>query len=176
MKRVDGLEKRLQEEKGPVTPTAEASSSVKTQEGEPPPGSSTTFSNTIASYQSPLSPTEDRYPPSECSSQRRGSSTFQELYNGYGGPSAGPQQHQLPQSSSQQHFTLPIAVLETFFSRIHGKPFYILDESVTRQKHQLGQLPPYLAMAIYAITVRCVSARHISRISHLCPFDLTTVD
>ncbi|KAL1965102.1 hypothetical protein VTN77DRAFT_6015 [Rasamsonia byssochlamydoides] len=156
LKRVDGLEKRLQEEKSPVTPT-EASSSVKKQEEEPPPSeSSMTRSNPIASYQYPLSPTEARYPPLESSSQRRGSSIFQEPYNGYGGPSTGPQQQQPPQSSSVQHFTLPVAVLEAFFSRINGKPFYILDEAVTRQKHQLGQLPLPLAMAIYAITVRYV--------------------
>jgi len=54
-------------------------------------------------------------------------------------------------------------VLEAFFSRIHGKPFYILDESDTRQKYQLGQLASHLAMAIYAITVKSVSPRHNGR-------------
>lgn len=49
---------------------------------------------------------------------------------------------------------LPDVLLDTFFNRIHGKPFYILDEAATRQRHQLGQLPPFLSMAIYALTWR----------------------
>jgi hypothetical protein len=52
------------------------------------------------------------------------------------------------------YIILPEAVLNIFFSRIHGKPFYILDEPTTRQKHQRGQLPVHLSMAICAITLR----------------------
>lgn len=49
---------------------------------------------------------------------------------------------------------LPDGLLDTFFARVHGKPYYILDEPTTRQRHQLGQLPPCLLMAIYAVSAR----------------------
>lgn len=69
---------------------------------------------------------------------------------GYGA-SFAPTQERPPHFQGQQ---LPHTVLDTFFSRIHGKPYYILDEADTRQKHKLGQLPPPLSMAIHAITIR----------------------
>ncbi|KAL5340023.1 type I 3-dehydroquinase-domain-containing protein [Aspergillus crustosus] len=49
---------------------------------------------------------------------------------------------------------MPDAMLDTYFARLHGKPFFILDETATRQGHQSGQLPVYLSMAIYALTLR----------------------
>lgn len=45
-------------------------------------------------------------------------------------------------------------ILDAYFARIHGKPYFILDESITRQRHQVDQLPGHLSMAIYAITTR----------------------
>lgn len=45
-------------------------------------------------------------------------------------------------------------ILDAYFARIHGKPYFILDESITRQRHQVDQLPGQLSMAIYAITAR----------------------
>lgn len=45
----------------------------------------------------------------------------------------------------------PDALVDTYFSRFHGKPFYILDESSVRQRMQLGQLPCYTIHAIYAV-------------------------
>lgn len=56
----------------------------------------------------------------------------------------------------QQDFFSP-SILNAYFARIHGKPYYILDESVTRRRYQAGQLPLCLTMAIYAITIRCVA-------------------
>jgi hypothetical protein len=47
--------------------------------------------------------------------------------------------------------------LETYFAKLHGKPFYLLDEPVIRQRIQTGQLPNYLLMAIYAISSRYVA-------------------
>jgi hypothetical protein len=47
-------------------------------------------------------------------------------------------------------------LLETYFAKLHGKPFYLLDEPVVRQRIQTGQLPGYLLMAIYAISSRQV--------------------
>ncbi|PGH16389.1 hypothetical protein AJ79_01720 [Helicocarpus griseus UAMH5409] len=49
------------------------------------------------------------------------------------------------------------SVLDTFFARINGKPFFVLDEPSTRQWHQMGQLPQVLAMAINAVTLRYTS-------------------
>jgi hypothetical protein len=46
------------------------------------------------------------------------------------------------------------ALLDTYFTRFHGKPYYILDESSVRQRLQLNQLPPYLVHAIYAVAAR----------------------
>lgn len=46
------------------------------------------------------------------------------------------------------------AFLDTYFSRFHGKPYYILDESSTRQRIQSNQLPPFLSYAIWAIASR----------------------
>ncbi|KAL4879738.1 type I 3-dehydroquinase-domain-containing protein [Aspergillus karnatakaensis] len=49
---------------------------------------------------------------------------------------------------------MPDAMLDAYFARLHGKPFFILDEAVTRRGHAGGQLPVYLSMAIYALTLR----------------------
>ncbi|KAI1103188.1 hypothetical protein F4804DRAFT_342702 [Jackrogersella minutella] len=46
------------------------------------------------------------------------------------------------------------ALLDTYFSRFHGKPYHILDESTVRQRLQLNQLPGYLINAIYAVAAR----------------------
>lgn len=46
------------------------------------------------------------------------------------------------------------ALLDTYFSRFHAKPYHILDESTVRQRLQLSQLPVYLVHAIYAVGAR----------------------
>ncbi|KAJ2903549.1 fungal specific transcription factor [Zalerion maritima] len=46
------------------------------------------------------------------------------------------------------------ALLDTYFSRFHAKPYHILDESSVRQRLQLGQVPTYLVHAIYAVAAR----------------------
>ena len=45
-------------------------------------------------------------------------------------------------------------LLDTYFARIHGKPYNILDEAATRQRMQNNQLPTYLTYAIYAVSAR----------------------
>ncbi|KAL1998906.1 hypothetical protein VTN02DRAFT_5400 [Thermoascus thermophilus] len=148
LKRVDGLEKRLQDEKRAVSSTAEVSP-VKKTENEPPAADSLNASKSTAGLSSTANPpAAARSPPSATLAQRRESN--QGRYDGYRGFFTIPQQQQL----SSLTVVLPDSVLDTFFTRIHGKPFYLLDEPTTRQKHQIGQLPPCLSMAIYAITVR----------------------
>ncbi|KAK0635865.1 fungal transcriptional regulatory-like protein [Bombardia bombarda] len=48
----------------------------------------------------------------------------------------------------------PDALLDTYFTRFHAKPFHILDESTLRQRLQLNQVPVYLLHAIYAVAAR----------------------
>ena len=48
----------------------------------------------------------------------------------------------------------PDVLLDTYFSRCHGKAYYILDETSTRQRMQLNQIPSYLVFAIYAVSAR----------------------
>lgn len=56
--------------------------------------------------------------------------------------------------SVQSPTLAPDLLLDTYFARIHGKPYYILDESTTRQRLQANQLPGHLAYAIYAVSAR----------------------
>ncbi|KAG6310140.1 hypothetical protein E4U44_005860 [Claviceps purpurea] len=44
--------------------------------------------------------------------------------------------------------------LHTYFTRLHGRPYYVLDESTIRQRVRLKQLPNYLANAIWAVASR----------------------
>lgn len=52
------------------------------------------------------------------------------------------------------------ALLDTYFARLHSKPYYVLDETATRQRLRDGQLPRFLVNAIHAVTIRYVP--------HLC--------
>ncbi|KAF2117760.1 fungal-specific transcription factor domain-containing protein [Lophiotrema nucula] len=56
--------------------------------------------------------------------------------------------------SLQSPSIVPDLLLDTYFARIHGKPYHILDETTTRQRMQANQLPGYLAYAIYAVSAR----------------------
>ncbi|TVY35692.1 putative transcriptional regulatory protein [Lachnellula subtilissima] len=46
------------------------------------------------------------------------------------------------------------SLLNTYFARCHGKSYYILDETNTRQRVQHNQIPSYLLSAIYAVSAR----------------------
>jgi hypothetical protein len=48
-------------------------------------------------------------------------------------------------------------LLDIYFARIHGKPFYIIDEASIRQRIHRNQLPDYLTLAIYALSARYAS-------------------
>lgn len=52
------------------------------------------------------------------------------------------------------------ALLDTYFTCFHAKPFYILDESSVRQRLQLNQLPVYLIHAIYSVAARSEMIYH----------------
>ncbi|KAL7944693.1 fungal-specific transcription factor domain-containing protein [Trichoderma barbatum] len=46
------------------------------------------------------------------------------------------------------------ALLDTFFTRFHNKPFHIFDESLIRKRINQNQLPPFLFDAIAAVAAR----------------------
>ncbi|KAH8428830.1 transcription factor domain-containing protein [Aspergillus melleus] len=106
LKRVDGLEKRLQDENHPLSP---------------------------ASSTSPVKLLESQLPVAPVSLQ----------------PAPPP-----PTLSTPSPNRLPDSMLDAYFARLHGKPYFILDEPSTRQRHQCRQLSPALSMAIYAVTLR----------------------
>ncbi|PBP16578.1 Transcription factor Cys6 [Diplocarpon rosae] len=54
----------------------------------------------------------------------------------------------------------PDVLLDTYFSRCHGKAYYVLEESTTRQRMQLDQIPAYLVLAIYAVSARYTAHPH----------------
>ena len=127
LKRVDGLEKRLHDEKNPISPT-----SPDTPD-EPP--SFPTRRNTIdTSFIYSERPAPASLAPAD--------------------PFPRPSAPANIQQSPTHHGILSDALLDIYFVRLHGKPFYILDEATTRQRHQLNQLPAFLAMAISAMASR----------------------
>lgn len=53
--------------------------------------------------------------------------------------------------------SLTEALIDTYFARLHGKPYYILDEPATRQRWRDNQLPRYVVNAIHAATIKYAS-------------------
>ncbi|KAK4610622.1 Pentafunctional AROM polypeptide [Fulvia fulva] len=84
--------------------------------------------------------------------------------------SASPEQQEMVDSRPQQMNTTHVepvppmneafaftdALLDTFFARVHNKPYYILDETATRQRLRDGRLPPFLINAVHAVSIRYV--------------------
>lgn len=50
----------------------------------------------------------------------------------------------------------PDVLLDTYFTGCHGKPYHILEETTIRQRIQLDQIPQYLLFALYAVSSRWV--------------------
>ncbi|KAI9734962.1 MAG: hypothetical protein M1834_002044 [Cirrosporium novae-zelandiae] len=120
LKRVDGLEKRLKEEKKDKAAAETNSSAVKAEDQAPsrptPTNPSIDISNINSTNAPPVFSPTAQSPPSPG------------IY--------------------------PDVLLDTFFLRVHGKPFHILDETTIRQKHQLNQVPSCLLLSIYALSAR----------------------
>jgi hypothetical protein len=57
--------------------------------------------------------------------------------------------------SEEQHQTTDM-LIETFFARIHGQPFYIVDETSIRQRILQTQIPNFLILALYSVSSRYV--------------------
>jgi hypothetical protein len=148
LKRVDGLEKRLKtEEKSPVeTLASDPTSGVKT-EGE---GFKTT-----PSLHTPLPEV-----PSTASSGATNGNT-----NGLSAAEASsyaklqiPASDIAATSGAQSPSLYSDILLNTYFARIHGKPFHIVDEASIRQRVRNNQLPNHLLLSIYSLSTRFVIA------------------
>ncbi|SMY29213.1 unnamed protein product [Zymoseptoria tritici ST99CH_1A5] len=126
LKRVNGLEARLKEEQKSSSPEAESAGSAN--EGyETGPNAEFKFERRNTAPQPALS---------ESANIR---SWVQET--------APPQQEQIAFTN---------ALLDTYFARLHNKPFYVLDESATRARFRDGRLPVFLVNALHAVTSRVV--------------------
>lgn len=134
LKRVDGLEARLKDQKKSETsPIAEDSSSLAADTTPNAESVETAPAVTVTEPERPCS-TVDTSRAVEAAGESA-------VYS----PSAESEK------SPEVH---PDALLDTYFSRFHAKPFHIVDESTVRQRLQLNQLPSYLIHAIYAVAAR----------------------
>lgn len=124
LKRVDGLEKRLKDEKKSSSPSNEGGSTTDKASSN---GDSST--STKAKPKRPQLDTEIL--ASETA-----------VYS--------PTTTSEPSPPAIQHDVL----LDTYFNRCHGKPYHILDEASTRQRVQQHNIPSYLLFALYAVSSR----------------------
>ncbi|KAK4541220.1 hypothetical protein LTR36_008136 [Oleoguttula mirabilis] len=134
LKRVNGLERRLKDEKKSDSPEDDAEDLSSTHGIKEPEGEGAEDVATQAVQQDLAEDT----------------------------PHVQEQQVQLlpvpppvPQPAEALAFT--DALLDMYFARLHGKPYYILDEAATRQRLRDGQLPRSLMNAVYAVSVRYAS-------------------
>ncbi|KAI8624850.1 hypothetical protein F5Y19DRAFT_284456 [Xylariaceae sp. FL1651] len=140
LKRVDGLEAQLRDQKKPsdASPTAEEVLLTKAEEAdagaEPPSSDSAPPASTATSE-----PKSKRMALEIHRATESGSDSA--LYS--------------PTRTSETSSGIPVdALLDTYFTRFHAKPYHILDESSIRQRLQLNQLPVPLVHAIYAVAAR----------------------
>ncbi|KAL4978134.1 type I 3-dehydroquinase-domain-containing protein [Aspergillus desertorum] len=133
LKRVDGLEKRLQDDgTHPLSPASPVKPDI--------PLPSSTSNSHPASHSHATHSHSHSHPHPQSHPAAFGLALPPAPYTqGQGHPQPG---------------RVPDAMLDAYFARLHGKPFFILDEASTRQRHASGQLPVPLSMAIYALTLR----------------------
>ncbi|KAI1130101.1 fungal-specific transcription factor domain-containing protein [Nemania abortiva] len=137
LKRVDGLEAQLKDQKktSGSPPATEEPLSAKTETSNSNTEAPTLDSITLATSE----PKPKRVALDVTRSPESGSDTA--LYS-------PPLTNESPPSIRSD------ALLDTYFTRFHAKPYHILDESSIRQRLRLNQLPPYLVHAIYAVAAR----------------------
>jgi hypothetical protein len=135
LKRVDGLEQRLKEKKSAdgASPTTEEIPISAAEEDA--------SAEELAENQS-TTPTTDEPKANRHVSHSSDAGTETAVYS--------------PINNEPSPTIQPDALLDTYFSRFHAKPFHILDESTVRQRLQLNQLPTYLVHAISAVAARYV--------------------
>lgn len=159
LKRVNGLEKRLKDEKGDGSPEAGKSTDETNEVNEEGSGSGEGVEEQAAPK--PDSSPHDGQSPSPMSAQPAGAASESALrFEGEAQQSALDLQTNTNRRPSNNTVNLAEALLDTYFARLHGKPYYILDEPATRQRYRDGLLPRFLTNAIYATSIRYAS--------HLC--------
>ncbi|KAI7076192.1 hypothetical protein KC352_g41988, partial [Hortaea werneckii] len=153
LKRVNGLEKRLKDEKNPESTDADntttegasatqdeshvdSSSAVEEDVVQPLGGTEASRAETKQPEPQPIKQTTPAKPQPQLQAQ----------------PQAQPHQHEQFQAVQSQAFAG--GLVDIYFARLHGKPYYILDEPATRQRLRDGQLPRFLNNAIYAVSIR----------------------
>jgi hypothetical protein len=135
VKRIDGLEKKLKDEKKSNSP-AEDSHNTNTEKQNAPQDPKLQLDTAIAADESAVySPTPVRLV--KCISGK----PHKLIWLAHSEPSPAVQQDLL---------------LDTYFQRCHGNPYYILDEPSTRHKIQSSHIPSFLLQAIYAVSARWV--------------------
>lgn len=139
LKRVNGLEKRLKDEKKDGSPEG-----VEGLEGTSTTQATHDFENSekdqfteqqIVAVETPQEETPVELLPAQLPAQP------------------------IPQPTAQQQGSLAFtdSLLDTYFARLHGKPYHILDEPATRQRLRDGQLPRFLINAVYAVSIKYAS-------------------
>ncbi|KAL2836244.1 type I 3-dehydroquinase-domain-containing protein [Aspergillus pseudoustus] len=150
LKRVDGLEKRLQDDNShPLSPA----SPVKDLSPQSQAAAQAAFPLAAQPYGS--STNNNPVPHGHGGVSVNGYGQAQQIHPqvyGHGHPQAHAH------SPVQQSGRIPDAMLEAYFARLHGKPFFILDETATRRGHANGTLPAYLGLAVYALALRYTTA------------------
>lgn len=139
LKRVDGLEKRLK---------TEASSDTSAPDSAPVPSSDIAAEVAAAAQQVRKASNSSKEPQSAVSQ-----SSLSPVYPRSALSAQAPESALIIDSPTSPTI-FPDVLLDTYFSRIHGKPYYILDEPSTRQRAASNQLPSHLAFSIYAISAR----------------------
>ncbi|KAI5301334.1 hypothetical protein KEM56_001816 [Ascosphaera pollenicola] len=165
MKRVDGLEKQLQEEQrksgNAAVPQPETGHS-------PSPSTATKRKHEVLEAgslddKSDTKVTTPRTHPAKRSGAPRNGGFMEsgvfptEPVNYNHAHSTTIDNPQVTPPPPNQFMVIPDSVLDTFFARVNGKPFYLLDEQSVRQQHRTDQLPSALSMALYALTMRYTS-------------------
>lgn len=150
LKRVNGLEKRLKDEKKPESPDGEDEAEIATvmeavrdaKSREPVVEEDVVLEESTSADATPrLEKKQPEIRPAPAIAHAQPEPPAQHL-----------------QAAQNQTFTETL--VDTYFARLHGKPFYILDEPATRQRLRDGQLPRFLNNAIYAVSIR--------HASHMC--------
>jgi hypothetical protein len=149
LRRVDGLERRLKHENDAPEADFPASSLkdaiLETVRSSSSPDGAQSYSE-VSRAESAATSSPDTHPEPR---------STQSIHSAL-------RSNELPHSPSNEHATL---MMNTYFSRIHQKPYDVLDEVSTRQKFESNQLPSYLSYAIFAVSARSAG-------KHLYPADL----
>jgi Fungal specific transcription factor domain len=144
LKRVDGLERRLKDERRVYSPSNESG-----------PGSLDEGHNGDSLPQRPQLDTNVTNVNEESAIYSPTPTRHAMLYE-------SKFRNWLTSSSAPSPTVLPDVLLDTYFTRVHGKAYHILDETSARQRMQSNQIPKYLLNAVYAVAARLVAAFNTS--------------